>query len=40
LTTSVAAIIDVDAMNGADLRSAIAGNVKKINNLVDSTQTQ
>jgi hypothetical protein len=27
-------------MNGADLRSAIAGNVKKINNLVDSTQTQ
>ena len=35
----VSAIINVDDMNGADSRSANAGDVKKINNGVDSTQT-
>jgi hypothetical protein len=37
---SVAAIINVDDMNGAYSRSANAGDVKKINNRIDSTQTQ
>jgi hypothetical protein len=39
LTASVSAIIDVDDMNGAYSQSANAGNMKKINNRVDSTQT-
>ena len=37
---SVAAIINVDDMNSAYSQSANAGNVKKINNRIDSTQTQ
>jgi hypothetical protein len=37
---SVAAITIVDDMNGADSRSNNAGDVNKINNRVDSTQTQ
>jgi hypothetical protein len=40
LTASIAAIINVDDLNGADSQSANAGNVKKINNRVDSAQTQ
>ncbi len=36
----IAAIVNVDDINGADSQSANAGNVKKINNRVDSTQTQ
>jgi hypothetical protein len=39
-TTSISAISDVDYMNGADLRSANARDVKKINNCFDSIQTQ
>jgi hypothetical protein len=37
---SVAAITIVDDMNGAGSRSANAGDVKKVNNCVDSTQNQ
>ena len=37
---SVAAIINVDDMNSAYSQSANAGNVKKINSRIDSTQTQ
>ena len=40
LTASIAAIINVDDINGADSQSANTGNVKKINNCIDSTQTQ
>jgi hypothetical protein len=31
---------DVDDINSADLQSANAGDVKKINNRIDSTHTQ
>ena len=31
---------DVDDINSADFQSANAGDVKKINNHIDSTQTQ
>ena len=40
LAASIAAIINVDDLNGADSQSANAENVKKINNRVDSAQTQ
>ena len=40
LAASIAAIINVNDLNGADSQSANAGNVKKINNRVDSAQTQ
>jgi hypothetical protein len=37
---SVAVITIVDDMNGSDSQNANAGDVKKVNNGVDSTQTQ
>jgi len=39
-TASIAAFINVVDMDGADSQSANAGDVEKINNRVDSTQTQ
>jgi hypothetical protein len=40
LTASIAAIINVNEMNGADSGSANAEYVKKIKNRIDSSQTQ
>ena len=40
LTASVAPMINVDDMNGADLQSTNAANVKIINNHIDCIQTR